>query len=298
MDIWGTQHWHLAWMIPAVFLIVYLGSPRHRGQIAFRRVKRLLEQSLDPRRFSQFHDLVIPTGGGRETLDHVVVSRSGISIIVSEFRKGAISGGESQELWKEERFGRTRRWPNPIYRAKLQMETLQDFLGLPREYFQVLVAIEGQDRLAPHLPAQLVRVERLEEAIRTRRTERFSEEQANRVVQTLSDKHLSHVGVRKELIAQLGLALLVAAGVYVVYGDDLGALIKDFDGHLERVAAPERFDEGGRRKTEQELFEASLACAYSTDTERCACYVEGGEKVQIEAGRCRELAERGSILRQ
>lgn len=294
----SSQFWHLAWILPAVLAIVYLGSPRHAGQMTFRRVKRLLEHSLDGRRFSQFHGLVLPTGGGKELLDHVVVSRSGISVIVSEDFKGKVRGGESQEFWREERFGKVRQRPNPLVRARLQMETLQGLLELPREYFQLMVAVEGQQNLSSNLPGQVVSVERLADRIKTRSTERFTAEQADGVVRRIEEKRLSGGGRRGTLAAQLALGAAVLLGVYVVYGPDLRAVMSDFDGRLERLSAPERFDEQGRRKSEQTLFEESLNCAYSSDTARCACYGKDGEKVEIELSKCRDLAERGSILKQ
>ncbi len=298
MEWWNSQHWHLAWMTLAIFMIAYLGSPRHSGQMAFRRVKRLLQQALDNRRYTQFHGLVLPTGGGREALDHVVISRWGIQVIVSEYRKGEISGGEAQELWKQVHFGRTRRWPNPIHRARLQMETLQSLLGIPRDCFQLLVAVDGQDKLSSRLPAQVVRVEQLLSVLDRKGKEKLTPEQADRVVNLLESNRMRSQGVNKAVVLQLLLGVGVIAGGYVVYGASLRSVMEDFSGYVERRAAPERFDDSGRRKSEQELFEESLTCAYSADTNRCSCYEAEGEKAEIEFDRCRELSERGSILLQ
>lgn len=299
MEALSSQHWHLAWIIPALLVMAYLGSPRHSGRLAHRRVRRLLAQSLDPRRFAQFHALVLPTGGGAEELDHVIVSRHGVYVVVSEHRPGRLRGGESQEYWKQDRLGRRRRWPNPLYRAKLQMETLQRLLEFPRNRFRLIVAIEGQDKPPRELPSQVMRVEELVPYLQSQSGQLLSPEQANMAVKRISEARLApHATTRKTAIAQAVLGLSVAAGVYFVYGDDLRALFEDFDGRVEQLANPHRFDESGQRKSEQELFEESLMCAFSADTMRCACYEREGEKVEIEFDKCRELAERGSILQQ
>lgn len=294
-----SQHWHLAWIIPAAFLAVYLGSPRHRGRMAYRRVKRVLEQSLNRRRFTQFHGLVLPTGGGSETLDHVVVSRHGIFVIVSEHRPGLLSGGESQELWKQVRFGRARRWPNPLYRAKLQMETLQGILGVPRDCFHLVVALGGQDKPPKGIPRQVLLIDRLVSFMESKADHLLTAEQADRMVAALRESRLgASKGVSGTSAARFALALAAVFGIWFVYADQLRDFLSSFDENVERMAAPERFDASGQRKSEQQLLEESLACAYSADTMRCACYGQGGEKADVEFERCRELAERGSVLKQ
>ena len=299
MDTTFSQHWHLAWILPALFLIAYLGSPRHGGRMAYRRVKRLLEHSLDRRRFTQFHGMVLPTGGGTEALDHVLVSRHGIVVIVSEHRPGSLSGGESQELWKQERFGRTRRWPNPLYRAKLQMETLQRLLEIPRDRFHLVVVLSGQDKVSKDLPRQVLAADRLVPFVESKVEQLLTPEQADKVVEKLKESRLgAGKSWSRTAVARLALGVAVIGGIWFVYGDDLRSFFSNFDENVERRAAPQRFDERGERKSEEQLFEESLTCAFSTDTMRCSCYQVGGEKVEIEFERCRELAERGSVLKQ
>lgn len=293
------QYLHLAWMAAALFLIFYLGSPRHGGRMAYTRVRRLLRQSLDARRYTQFHDLLLPTGGGTERADHVVVSRFGIFIIVSEHRPGVISGGESQELWKQTRLGRNRRWPNPLYRAKLQMEDLQRVLGIPRKCFHLVVAVSGQDKPLKKVPERVLPMNRLLPFIRSKSDQLLTPEQSDRAVKALAESTVRpQRRISRTVMVQLALGLAVCIGVYIVFGDALRTVAADFDQWAERKASPEHFDEQGRRKSQQELFEDSLICAYSQDTGRCACYGEDGEPVELEFERCRDLAERGSVLKQ
>lgn len=286
-------------MLAAIFAIAYLGSPRHGGRMAHTRVRRLLRRSLDKARYTQFHDLVLPTGGGTARADHIVVSRFGIFVIASERRPGALAGGESQELWQQRRFGRLTRFPNPLYRAKLQMEYLQRILGIPRKYFQLVVAIDGQERISDKLPGRVVTVDRLMPWIRAQTDQLMSSEQADYVVKVINDQALEgRRGISRTAVAQMVLAAAVAVGVFVVYGDELRSLADHFDERVERLAAPERFDAQGQRKSEREIYEESLTCAWSADTGRCACYEPDGDKVEMALDACRALAERGSILKQ
>jgi len=294
-----SQYWHLAWMLPAVFLIVYLGSPRHLGRRAFRRVGRLLRHSLDNRQYSQFHDLVLPTGGGSEILDHLLVSRFGIFVIISEYRPGSLSGGDAQELWKQTHLGQSRQFPNPVHRARLQMEALQRLLDYPRKCFQLLVVIDGQPRLPKDLPKEVVTVGGLIPRIRSTTQQVLTPEQADKAARGILESRLPKPGNnRKSLAFQLALGIAVVAGIYLVYGNELKSFAGNFNERIEQLAAPERFDETGARKPEEEIFEESLICAFSQDSMRCSCYQEGGKKVEVELSKCRELAERGSILKQ
>ena len=65
-----------------------------------------------------------------------------------------------------------------------------------------------------------------------------------------------------------------------------------------RKAAPQDFHTDGAPKSEEELWEDSLRCAWSEDTGRCACYQPDGQKADLTTEECRKFAERGSILKQ
>lgn len=294
-----AQHWHLLWIAGALFLIAYMGSPRQTGKRAFARVRRILEQSLGRRRYHQFHGVRLPTGGGSDVLDHLVVSRFGVFVIVSEFRPGQLSGGESQELWKQKKWGRVHRWPNPVHRAKLHVDALRRNLDLPENRITPLVVIDGQGSLPANLPPQVMRVEQLVPHIRAQRQELLTAEQADRLAAAIAHLQLPRSrGLSRTTAVRIFLSLALAVGVYKIYGDDIAPLFDDFGAWAEKTASPGNFREDGERKSEQQLFEESLACAWSPDTGRCACYQPGGEKAEISLERCRELAERGSILKQ
>lgn len=299
MDLAISQHWNLVWIGAALLLVVFLGSPRHRGQVAWRRVHAQLSNALDKRRHTIFGPLALPTGGGSEAIDHLVVSRFGVFLIVSEYRKGEIQGGESQELWILKRAGRTTRWPNPLYRAKLQMEAVQRVVDLPRQYFHILVAVEGMEAPSRKVPENVLPAASVLPWVRARDKQLFSPEQADRVVKAIADAALQPPKAsRRTAGLRWALGLLALGGIWWVYGDEISDFVRHAEVRVEQAAAPERFDAAGQRKSEAQIYEESLICAYSPDTSRCACYEPSGERADLGLSRCRELSERGSVLKQ
>ncbi len=280
-------------------LAVFLGSPRHRGQVAWKRVHNQLRNALDQRRYTLFGPMALPAGGGSQAVDHLVVSRFGVFVIVSELRKGEIRGGESQEFWAEKRGGAVRRWPNPLYRAKLQMEAVQRVVELPRHYFHLLVAVEGLQRPSRLVPENVLPASSMVAWVRARDKQLLSPEQADRVVKAITDAAMPAPKPSRRVAAvRWALGLVAVAGAWWVYGDEITDFVRHAEIRVEQAAAPGRFDDEGQRKPEQQIFEESLICAYSVDTQRCACYDPAGERVSLGLDRCRELSERGSVLNQ
>jgi hypothetical protein len=102
---------------------------------------------------------------------------------------------------------------------------------------------------------------------------------------------------RWALIRWLLIAVLIG-GAYLAFRGDISDLQSRISEKTEKDTSPELFRPDGSRKSERELWEDSLLCAYSQDTGRCSCYEPGGDPVDLEPARCRSLAERGSVLKQ
>ena len=130
----GNVFLHLSWIAPLVLLIAFMSSPRFRGDIAESRVRRLLAAGLGKNLYTTFNDLVVPSGGGTTTIDHVIVSRFGIFVIESCFARGWISGTAVQAQWRQHRWPRPRQFDNPVHRNRLQLEALQRLLGTDERF--------------------------------------------------------------------------------------------------------------------------------------------------------------------
>ena len=292
---------HLAWIVPLVLLIIYVSSPRFRGDIAETRVRRILANGLEKNRYTILNDVVVPSGGGTVRIDHVVVSKLGIFVIESQYARGKVSGSEVQDRWKQVHLGRTTLFENPVHRNRLQAEALQALLDAPALLFRRIVVLTGHGSFRNGLPPGVVEAEQLIRHMRRKGEYRLDSEQAARALGVIESARLKPQGGifvnRSALLATL-LLLVAVAGAYFAFKEEIGELREAWSLRSEMKSNPSDFHPDGRPKSERELWEDSLRCASSPDTGRCACYEPGGRKADLDPDKCRELAERGSVLRQ
>ena len=182
---------HIAWIAPLLLLVAYLLSPRHRGEIAERHVRRILKQGLEPSRYTLLNGLRIPSGGGTIEIDHVVVSRYGIFVIDSVRLPGVISGTEVQERWKRRRFGRVLRFDNPVHRNRQQVEALSKVLGIPQRIFHPLVVICGEHEFKGACPANTVKPGQLTRRVRKKGQFLLEPPQVAAALQGIQAAHLN-----------------------------------------------------------------------------------------------------------
>ena len=292
---------HGFWIVPLVLLIAFLASPRFRGEVAETRVRRILSAGLEKNRYTVLNNVTVPSGGGTVHIDHVVVSRFGIFVIESQYARGWVSGGEFQERWKQYSWGRFTRMENPLHRNSLQVEALANILKIPSRTLHPVLVLLGHRGFRTVMPARVVTPEKLLAYMRKKAQPLLDEEQAARILKQIeSGRILPPGGVRGNKWRWLQVILLAAllAGGYLAFRDDVSGLLKMLGDRSEKKAAPELFHPDGSRKTGQEIWEASLVCAFSQDSGRCSCYEPGGPKVDIDPAKCRSLAERGSVLKQ
>lgn len=292
---------HLAWIGPLLLLIVLLGSPRFRGDIAERRVRRILRAGLEPSRYTVFDDVVLPHGGGTVRIDHLVVSKTGLFVILSDYAPGQVSGTAVQERWKRRHFGRDTRFDNPVHRVRVQAEALAAALACPLTVVQPLVVLVGAGGFRGTPPPEVVFPEKLIGRIRRAGQPLLDGEQVARALRGIETARLQPARAPfASRVALLRWLLFVAllSGLWMAFGDDLRTARGALEAARERAANPDDFHPDGRPLSERERWEASLVCAWSPDSGRCACYDPQGERVDLPLETCRDLAERGSILKQ
>lgn len=292
---------HLAWIAPLLLLIVYLASPRHRGEIAERRVRRILAAGLESSHYTILNDVTIPSGGGTIRIDHVIVSKYGIFVIESQYARGWVTGTEVQDRWKQYHLHRFTRFDNPVHRNRVQAEATASLLGYPGRAIHRLVVLVGAKGFKTETPAKVVEPEKLIRYIRTKGEQQLDDRQAAKALQGIEAGRVRQVTASQELrslFIRIALMLLLLAGLYLVFGDHLAQLGDAWKQGSERKTSPEAFHADGTPKSEQELWEDSLRCAWSEDTVRCSCYQPDGQRADLDLARCRELAEHGSILKR
>lgn len=197
--------------------------------------------------------------------------------------------------------GHSSRFENPLHRNQVQVEALQRLLDYPTAVFHPLVVLVGLKGFRKSPPEKVLAAESLLTQIRRKMQPLLSPEQAERAIRLIGQGRLDRPGgqlLKPVNLVRLSLLLVLLAGGYLAFRDKLERLAADIQRQAEQRSAPEQFQPDGSRKTERELWEDSLVCAYSVDTGRCTCYEPGGARADIEAETCRSLAERGSILKQ
>ena len=293
------MHWY--WITPLVLLLIYLASPRFRGDVAETRTRRILAAGLEKSRYTVLNDVTIPSGGGTVHIDHIVVSKYGIFVIESQYAQGWVSGGEFQEQWKQYHLRHNTHFDNPMHRNSLQLQALQHLLKVPSSILQPVVVLVGQKGFKKTMPENLLQPEKLIPYLRRKGQQRLDGDQADRLLKAIEDarmRPLARARVSKWTFIRIALFLVLLGGAYLAFRDDIANLQQSISAQREKSASPDSFHPDGSRKTEQELWEDSLVCAYSSDTGRCSCYEPSGSRADITPGKCRSLAERGSILKQ
>ena len=213
---------HLAWIVPLTVLIVFLASPRYRGDIAEARVRRILAQGLSRRRFAILNDIVVPYGRGTIAIDHVAVSKYGIFVIESHYARGLVSGTEVQDRWKQYHLGRNVRFDNPVYRNRLQAQALQTLLDCPELAFHRIVVMVGQRGFKTDMPANVVVPEKLISYIHSEGEQLLNGEQVARALQGIQAARVHEGrGLFSNRIAlfRLLLLLVLLGGLYLAFGE-------------------------------------------------------------------------------
>jgi hypothetical protein len=281
-------------------LVFFLGSPRYRGDIAERRVRRILGAGLESNRYTVFHDVVLPSGGGTARIDHLVVSKSGIFVIDSIYAPGRVDGSEVQERWRRKRFGRASRFDNPVHRNRVHVDAVAAALNAPVSVMQGAVVLVGAQLARDGRPVQVVEPERLLGWIRRAGQPKLDEQQVARALRGIESARLvsANGGARAATLLRWLLFAALLSGLWLAFGDEARHALDTAGAARERAQNPADFHPDGRAKTPREVWEDSLVCAWSQDTGRCACYDPQGERVTLAEDECRALAERGSILKQ
>jgi hypothetical protein len=292
---------HLLWIVPLISLIIYLGTPRFQGQMGARQIRRLLSAALEKHLYTALHGVRLPSGGGSREIDHLLVSQFGIFIIENQHTDGWISGSKVQDRWRRKGWRGYSRFPNPVHQARLKKECVQQLLGLPASKFHTLVIFSGHKGFKTDMPDNVLGVDRMIARIRSKSQKLLSPDQAAQALRSINEARLtlrSGPVISRWQLLRFVLTFVLLAGLWFAYQASFKKTVSDYMHQAEMRASPELFKPDGQRKNAQELWEDSLRCALSIDTGRCVCYEPDGSRPDLSAERCRDLAERGSILKQ
>ena len=292
---------HIIWILPLLLLIIHIGSPRFLGTMGSARTGRILENMLEKNRYSLLHDVRLPSGGGSFHADHILVSQFGVHVIDSIYRKGLIAGTESQDRWRHKNLGRWRHFANPVHSNRLKAEALARLLDLPLSKIHSIVVVDGHSGFKGAKPMKVIAMHELIARIRTHSQAKLTPEEADNVLLKLQDSVLKpgFVGRKGHWKLLRGvLLILFFSSVYFVFKQPINSVVSTLRQQINISMAPEKHDQEGKLKSETQLWENSLICAHSIDTDRCSCYEPSGNKAELSHQRCKELAQKGSVLQR
>lgn len=267
--------------------------------MAESRVRRILAAGLERNRYTIMNDVLLPMGGGSVKIDHIVVSRFGVFVIESQYATGWVSGTPVQDRWKQSAWGRTTRFDNPVGVNRQQVNALQSLLGFPARMIHGMVVMVGPRGFKTDMPDYVVTPDALISMMRKKGQFLLSPEQAAQVSTTIDSTRLkppTGFFVDRGLMLRMALLVILTGGVYFAFATEITNLVGDWREDAAKNKSPGDYHPDGSLKTEQELWEQSLRCAWSADTGRCACYEPDGDRVDLASEKCRVLAEKGSVL--
>ena len=151
------------------------------------------------------------------------------------------------------------------------------------------------------MPFNVMPAEKLISYIRKRTEINLTQEQSGQALTGLDQARLlPRLGLffDPRVLLRLFLVAALLSGAWFAFHEQLGQWVNVMKQRSEVRSSPEKFHPDGQAKTEQELWQDSLICAWSADAGRCSCFEPGGSKVDLDPEKCRSLAERGSILKQ
>ena len=297
-----SEYEHLLWILPSALLVVYVGSPRFLGAMAAARTKRLLDAHFRSPEVRLCH--AVDLGGPRSSshIDHVLISRGGIHVIDSLCVWGTVKGTDMQHPWKAITRWRTREFDNPVHANKLRIEALAQALDLSLSRFQGMVVFSGHFRLSDGIPPNVIPAAKLVDRLKAPVPEVLTGVQMDKAERQLRDaiqKSPTRRRTARWKAVQLLLFLAWVAATVGVFRIQIGDLYARVQSEIaQSPAGRSSVPATGNTRATQNPDPASLNCMYSVDTGRCVCRNAAGESIAVEPQQCRDLSERGSVLKQ
>lgn len=113
--------------------------------------------ALDGKVYRDLNNVTIPTSNGTTQIDHIIVSPYGVFVIETKNMEGWIFGDAKQPQWTQSLYGKKFRFQNPLHQNYRHTKALEEFLGLPAEYFHSVVCFVGETcQFKTDMPANVI----------------------------------------------------------------------------------------------------------------------------------------------
>lgn len=148
---------HIWWVLPLVILASVFKTPWFKGVSGEWLVRFLLGRG-PLAGATQYHDVILPHPKGTSQIDHVCLSTSGVFVIETKNYKGLIFGKRHDRTWTQVLGKRKNRFQNPLVQNAGHIRTLVGVTGLPESAFHSVVVFVGSAKLKKAVPANVVRI--------------------------------------------------------------------------------------------------------------------------------------------
>ena len=137
------------WILIVITLIAllsaYFKSPKGRGWLGERKVRRIIGKTKENSRYV-INNLIIKTGDNKTTqIDHVLINRKGIFVIETKNYSGRIYGDEKRREWTQVLSGGRvkNKLYNPIMQNKSHIHHISNALSEKLPIISAVVFVQG-----------------------------------------------------------------------------------------------------------------------------------------------------------
>jgi len=191
LTIFSTIFTSIGWLIPIIFVILFLKAPWMKGKIGELIVNTTNALVLDKEVYVPVKNVTLQLSDGSTTqIDHILVSQYGIFIIETKNMKGWIFGGEHQKEWTQQIFKQKHKFQNPLHQNYRHLKAVEEILELPPSSFTSIIAFVGECEFKTTLPKNVFAGFSYTKYIKSFKEERLSPLQIRQTLSKLQRKRL------------------------------------------------------------------------------------------------------------
>jgi hypothetical protein len=186
------------WLLVIVAAVIKFNLPAIKGFIGEKMVSITLNR-LPKNEYIILNDILLPTDRGTTQIDHIVVSVFGLFVIETKNYKGWIYGGEKDDNWTHNMYGRKHSFMNPIHQnykhmlaIKKLLKEYNDIPVIPIVAFSRNCELKNRDEYRNHV----VYIGEIYRVIRRYTEKVLTEDQIQNIVEILKNANTESAGLR------------------------------------------------------------------------------------------------------
>jgi hypothetical protein len=127
-----------------------------KGWVGEKATQFGMWMKLDEGIYMRFHNLIIQAENGTTQIDHLLLSRYGIFVIETKNYNGWIYGGQRQDTWTQNLFGKKNHFQNPLHQNYRHTKALSECLHVNHGKIHPIVFFIGDAELKSSFPPNVM----------------------------------------------------------------------------------------------------------------------------------------------